>query len=200
MKKLPEGLDGDQRCACLRWRLALGIGVPAGAASGWGEQSMGTRVGAVRSCGAYCVFRRLTIRGEHRLMVRVARVAALACNRSRNHRARRMGCSGGKGPGLGLCAAKEFDMSLEGQVGMRHSVARGALVHQPPDGVVRQHPAEELLAARVPASCCAVPADSAAGASSTCRTRPRSPSAGGTASASSIAGACGGSSSVVSSR
>lgn len=49
MRKLPEGLDGDQRCAGLHLRTALGIGVPGGTASGWGEQSIGTRFAAVRS-------------------------------------------------------------------------------------------------------------------------------------------------------
>jgi hypothetical protein len=86
------------------------------------------------------------MRGERRLIVLVARVCALAWSSSRNQRLRRLGRSGGKGPGLGLCAPQQFDMSFEGQLGVGYSVQRGALVQQPSHRVVRQHPAEELLA------------------------------------------------------
>src|SRR5450631_1743307 len=44
------------------------------------------------------------MRGECRLRVLVARVQALAWSNSPNHRRRCLGRSGGKGPGLGLCA------------------------------------------------------------------------------------------------
>ena len=49
MTELPEGLDGDQYCVGLHLWTALGMGVPDGSASGWGEQSIATRVAAVRS-------------------------------------------------------------------------------------------------------------------------------------------------------
>jgi hypothetical protein len=75
-----------------------------GPVAGAGVQSMGTRVAWVRSWGAYCEFLRLTIRGDRRLIVLVARVRALAWSNSRNQRRRRLGRSGGKGPGVGLCA------------------------------------------------------------------------------------------------
>ena len=93
-----------------------------GPVAGRGVQSMGTRVAAVRSWGAYGEFRRLTMRGERRLIVLVARVRALAWSSSRNQRLRRLGRSGGKGPGLGLCAPQQFDMSFEGQLGVGYSV------------------------------------------------------------------------------
>ena len=109
-------------------------------------QSTGTRVAAVRSWGAYCEFRRLTMRGDCRLIVLVARVRALAWSSSRNQRWRRLGRSGGKGPGVGLCAPQQFDVSFEGQLGVGYSVQRGPLMQQPSDRVVRQHPAVELLA------------------------------------------------------
>lgn len=67
---------------------------------------MGTRVGARRSCGAYWELRRLTIRGERLFSVLVAYNLALASSSSWNHRRARLGCSGGKGPGPGLCAAQ----------------------------------------------------------------------------------------------
>ena len=92
------------------------------------------------------MFRRLTIRGERRLRVLVARVRALAWSSSPNHRRRCLGRSGGKGPGLGLCTPEQFDVSFEGQLGVGYSVARGPLVQQPSHRVVRQHPAEKLLA------------------------------------------------------
>ena len=106
---------------------------------------MGTRVAAERSCGAYWLFRRLTMRGERRPWVLVARVRALACSNSRNHRRRRLGRPGGKGPGLGLCTPQQLDVSFEGQLGMGYSVQRGALMQQPPHRVVRQNPGEKLL-------------------------------------------------------
>src|ERR1019366_1780093 len=94
----------------------------------------------------YRLFRRLTMRGERRSRVLVARVRALAWSSSPNHRRRRLGRSGGKGPGSGLCAPQQFDVSFEGQLGVGYSVARGPLVQQPSHRVVREHPAEEFLA------------------------------------------------------
>jgi hypothetical protein len=71
-----------------------------------GAQSIGTRVVARRSNGAYLEWRRLTIRGERLFSVRVARIWPQASSSSLNHRRRRLGCAGGKGPGVGLRAAK----------------------------------------------------------------------------------------------
>jgi len=76
-------------------------------------------------------------------------VRALAWSSSLNQRLRLRGRSGGKGPGVGLSAPEQLDVSLEGQLCMRYSVARGALVQQPAHGIVRQHPAIELLAYEV---------------------------------------------------
>ena len=70
-----------------------------------GVLSMGRRVGLRRSCGAYGELRRLTMRGERLFSVLVARSLALASSSSLNHRRARLGRSGGKGPGSGLCAA-----------------------------------------------------------------------------------------------
>ena len=99
-----------------------------GPVTGQGVQSIGTLVATVRSWGAHCEFRRLTMRGDRRLVVLVARVRARVWGSSRNHRRRRLGRSGGKGPGVGLCAPEQLDVSLEGQLSMRYSMARGALV------------------------------------------------------------------------
>src|SRR6476646_6898174 len=100
-----------------------------GPEAGNGVQSTGTRVAAVRSWGAYCEFRRLTMRGDCRLIVLVARVRALAWSSSRNQRWRRLGRSGGKGPGVGLCAPQQFDVSFEGQLGVGDSVQRGPFAY-----------------------------------------------------------------------
>ena len=70
-----------------------------------GVLSMGRRVRLWRSCGAYGELRRLTMRGERLFSVLVARSLALASSSSLNHRRARLGRSGGKGPGSGLCAA-----------------------------------------------------------------------------------------------
>jgi hypothetical protein len=51
---------------------------------------MTTRVRAVRSWGEYGEFRRLTLRGEPRSTVLVARARALTCSNSRNHRRQRL--------------------------------------------------------------------------------------------------------------
>src|SRR5213594_3458894 len=110
--KPPEGFDGDQGFArFVRVRRAHARG-----ASATGVKSIETRVGAPRSCGAYCEFRRLTMRGERLASVLVARVRALAARSSRNHRCLRLGRSGGKGPGSRLCASEQLDMALEGQL------------------------------------------------------------------------------------
>ena len=77
---------------------------------------MGTRVGLRRSCGAYWELRRLTMRGDRLFSVLVACRLALASSSSRNQRRARLGCSGGKGPGSGLCAAQELYVALEGQL------------------------------------------------------------------------------------
>jgi len=73
MRKLPDGFVRDQSCI----RAALGMGVPGGTVSG--------RVTIHRNAGrggsvmrSVLVFRRLTIRGERRLRVLVARMRALA--------------------------------------------------------------------------------------------------------------------------
>ena len=63
-----------------------------------GDGSKRMRVRALRSCGTYCELRRLTMRGERLLRVRVARRLAAASSNSRNHRRLRLGRSGGKGP------------------------------------------------------------------------------------------------------
>lgn len=84
-----------------------------------GVQSVGTRVGARRSCVAYGEWRRLTIRGERLFSVRVARIWPQALSSSLNHRRRRLGRAGGKCPGEGPCAAKQVCMPSEGQLGMR---------------------------------------------------------------------------------
>ena len=132
--KPPEGFEGDQGFGrFVRVRLTLDRGPRAN-----GVESNGTRVGAPRSCGAYGEFRRLTMRGERLSIVLVARVRALAARSSRNHRCLRLGRSGGEGPGSGLCASQQFDMPLEGQLGVGQPVSRGALVQQPAHGVVSQ--------------------------------------------------------------
>ena len=60
------------------------------------------------------MFRRLTLRGgERRLKAHVARVLAMAWSSSRNQRRRRLGSSGGKRPGLGLCAPEQLYVSFE---------------------------------------------------------------------------------------
>src|SRR2546427_7965438 len=124
--KPPEGFDGDQGFArFVRVRRAHARG-----ASATGVESIETRVGAPRSCEAYCEFRRLTMRGERLSSVLVARVWALAARSSRNHRSLLLGRSGGEGPGAGLCASQQFHMSFEGQLGVGQSVSRRALVQQ----------------------------------------------------------------------
>src|SRR5205814_8929828 len=110
--KPPEGFEGDQGFA----RFVLVRRTHGRGPSATGVKSEGTRVGALRSCGAYCELRRLTMRGERLSIVLVARVRALAARSSRNHRSLRLGRSGGKGPGSGLCASQQFDMPLEGQL------------------------------------------------------------------------------------
>ena len=52
----------------------------------------------------------------------------LASSSSRNHRRARLGRSGGKGPGSGLCAAQQLQVSFEGQLGVWQSVSRSALM------------------------------------------------------------------------
>jgi hypothetical protein len=79
----PEGFSGDQTVPGLGRR---GAGRRVGGSIADGVQSIGTRVRALRSCGAYGEFRRLTIRGERLAVVRTARVAALAASSSRNQR------------------------------------------------------------------------------------------------------------------
>lgn len=112
--KEPDGFMGDQGFG----RFVLVRGVHGRGATATGVKSAGTRVGARRSCGAYCEFRRLTIRGERLSSVLVARMRAPAARSSWNHRSLRRGRSGGKGPGSGLCASQQFDMSFEGQLGV----------------------------------------------------------------------------------
>ena len=113
--KPPAGFEGDHDVG----RLILVRGSDDLGSRAIGVKSNGTRVGAPRSWGAYCEFRRLTMRGERLPSVRVARMRALAARSSRNQRCLRLGCSGGKGPGAGLGASQQFDMSLEGQLRVR---------------------------------------------------------------------------------
>lgn len=54
----------------------FGLGRNAGGSRTVGVQSVGTRVAAWRSFGAYDELRRLTIRGERFASVRVARIRA----------------------------------------------------------------------------------------------------------------------------
>src|SRR6188474_1032298 len=102
--KEPVGFVGDQDFS----RFVLVRGVHVRGATVTGVKSVGTRMGARRSCGAYCEFRRLTMRGERLSNVLVARMQALAARSSRNHRSLRLCRSGGKGPGAGLCASQQF--------------------------------------------------------------------------------------------
>lgn len=94
MKNSPPGLLGRQ---ARRLRV-----LPGGAASigpaGSGVQSMGTRRGASQSKALYRELRRLTMRGERRLIVRLARSFAHRSSSRANHAARFLGCSGGEGP------------------------------------------------------------------------------------------------------
>ena len=75
---------------------------------------MGTLVGSLRLWAAYTELRRLTMRGERFRTVRVARSLALASSSWANQRWRRRGRSGGKGPGAGLCAAHQLNVTGEG--------------------------------------------------------------------------------------
>lgn len=85
------------------------------------------------------------MRGDLLLSVRVARSVAAAASSLLNQRARLRGRPGGKGPGVGLFAAKELQVPHEGQILVRYVVARRAVVQQPTHRVVHQHPAVELL-------------------------------------------------------
>ena len=75
---------------------------------------MGTRMGRARLCAAYTELRRLIMRGERLPMVRVASNLVLASSSWANHRLRRRGRCGGKGPGAGLCAAQQLNVACKG--------------------------------------------------------------------------------------
>ena len=86
------------------------------------------------------------MRGRDLLSVRVALSVAPCASTLRRKRWRSLGRCGGKGPGSGLFAAQQLYVAGEGQLGMRQAMPRNALVQQPAHRVVRQDPAEELLA------------------------------------------------------
>ena len=110
MKKRPAERDGDQSGGGADFgSVGLGLGE-----SMLGVESIGMRVLALRSCGAYRVFRRLTMRGDLLSRVRVARSTALVRSSSLNHRVRHLGLPGGKGPGSGLCASQQLHVPGEG--------------------------------------------------------------------------------------
>ena len=86
------------------------------------------------------------MRGELRLIVRLARRLAQTSSSALNHLPRFLGRRVGKGPGQGLLLADELNMPDEGQILVRYAVLGRSLVQQPAHAVVHQHPAEELLA------------------------------------------------------
>ena len=72
-------------------------------------------------------FLRLTIRGELRLRVRLARKVAATSSSAWNQRDRFFGRCGGKGPGQGLLLADQLDMPDERQVLVRDPVSGSPL-------------------------------------------------------------------------
>ena len=88
-------------------------------------------------------FRRLTIRGELRLNVRLARNVALTSSTVSNHLFRFLGLDGVKGSAQGLLLVDQLHVSDDGQVLVRYSEPRRTLVQQPSHRVVHQHPAED---------------------------------------------------------
>jgi hypothetical protein len=105
------------------FRAIRAAGRIGGPLTGRGVQSVGNRVAVVRSWGGlYRGFRRLTMRGDRRLIALVARVRALAWRSSRNQLRRRLGSSR-VGQCIGPLTCTEFrhwpttarDRSLRGQ-------------------------------------------------------------------------------------
>ena len=100
MTNSPSGFVGDH--GDRRDRLAFCKGAPGGPENLQGVKQTGTRVARLRLWPEYGDVRRLTMRGERRLMLLVARMPPLASSNSRNQRRLFVGLAGGKGPGVGL--------------------------------------------------------------------------------------------------
>lgn len=80
---------------------------------------MATRRGAWRSNEAYGELRRLTILGLCLFVVRTACSVAARSSTSWNQRHLRLGCCGGKSPGLGLGATQQVQVFGEGLLCVR---------------------------------------------------------------------------------
>src|SRR5659263_222551 len=86
------------------------------------------------------------MRGLTRPRLLIHRSEAASRSNSSNQRLRSRGLRGGESPGAGLGAAQQVDMSREGKPFVLQSLGARRLVNQPAHGVMRQHPAIELLA------------------------------------------------------